>query len=242
MDAQTDPKRELAFLREQMHASDQKIARLQNALDNCEDRLESSSLTAMLHAANLERDLLNTVIMRQVDSNSVSLQAVILDQQETIRQAADPQTLRWQRGQATPTAYWDAEIRQAYLDDLLRRSPVPADPKLMRDVIEGRLSPGERYDQWRRIRTGDLRLVVGSRSAVFAPMRDLGLIVLDEEHEPSYKQQQTPNYHARDVAVRLARLTGATCILGSATPALESAYRAERGEYYHGLSVVTFTF
>ena len=102
MDAQTDPKRELAFLREQMHASDQKIARLQNALDNCEDRLESSSLTAMLHAANLERDLLNTVIMRQVDSNSVSLQAVILDQQETIRQAADPQTLRWQRGQAPP--------------------------------------------------------------------------------------------------------------------------------------------
>ncbi len=121
MDAQTDPKRELAFLREQMHASDQKIARLQNALDNCEDRLESSSLTAMLHAANLERDLLNTVIMRQVDSNSVSLQAVILDQQETIRQAAHPQALRWQRGQATPTAYWDAEIRQAYLDDLLRR-------------------------------------------------------------------------------------------------------------------------
>ena len=98
-------------------------------------------------------------------------------------------------------------------------------------VMHSRLSPGERYDQWRRIRTGDLRLVVGSRSAVFAPMRDLGLIVLDEEHEPSYKQQQTPNYHARDVAVRLARLTGATCILGSATPALESAYRAERGEY-----------
>jgi primosomal protein N' (replication factor Y) len=98
-------------------------------------------------------------------------------------------------------------------------------------VMHSHLSPGERYDQWRRMRAGDLRLVVGSRSAIFAPVRNLGLIVLDEEHEPSYKQQQTPNYHARDVAVELARLTGATCVLGSATPALESAYRAERGEY-----------
>ncbi|MEW6580506.1 MAG: hypothetical protein AB1435_15110 [Chloroflexota bacterium] len=121
MDTQTDLKRELAFLREQMHASDQKIARLQNALDDCEDRLESSGLAAMLRAARLERDQLNTVIMRQVDSNAVSLQAVILDRQETIRQAAGPQALRWQRGHSTPTAYWDAEIRQAYLDDLLRR-------------------------------------------------------------------------------------------------------------------------
>jgi len=90
MDTQTDLKRELAFLREQMHASDQKIARLQNALDDCEDRLESSGLAAMLRAARLERDQLNTVIMRQVDSNAVSLQAVILDRQETIRQAAGP--------------------------------------------------------------------------------------------------------------------------------------------------------
>ncbi len=121
MDTQTDLKQELAFLREQMHASDQKIARLQSALDTCEDRLESSGLAAMLHAARLERDQLNTVIMRQVDSNALSLQAVILDQQEAIRQATSPQALRWQRGHATPTAYWDAEIRQAYLDDLLRR-------------------------------------------------------------------------------------------------------------------------
>ncbi len=98
-------------------------------------------------------------------------------------------------------------------------------------VMHSHLSPGERYDQWRQLRSGDLRVVIGSRSAVFAPVRDLGLIILDEEHEWSYKQDKIPHYHAREVAVRLAGLAGATCILGSATPDLESAYRAERGEY-----------
>ncbi|HHX64353.1 MAG TPA: primosomal protein N', partial [Chloroflexi bacterium] len=98
-------------------------------------------------------------------------------------------------------------------------------------VMHSRLSPGERYDQWRRIRAGELCLVVGSRSAIFAPVRDLGLVVLDEEHEPSYKQARAPRYHAREVALQLCRIRGATCILGSATPSLESAYRAERGEY-----------
>jgi primosomal protein N' (replication factor Y) (superfamily II helicase) len=98
-------------------------------------------------------------------------------------------------------------------------------------VMHSHLTPGERYDQWRQLRAGDLRLVIGSRSAIFAPLRNLGLIVLDEEHEGSYKQDQTPHYHAREVAVRLAKLVGATCILGSATPDLESTYRVERGEY-----------
>ena len=103
-------------------------------------------------------------------------------------------------------------------------------------VMHSHLSPGERFDQWRQLRSGDLRLVIGSRSAIFAPVHNLGLIVLDEEHEWSYKQDKTPHYHAREVAVRLAKLTAlnsapATCILGSATPDLESAYRAERGEY-----------
>ncbi len=98
-------------------------------------------------------------------------------------------------------------------------------------VMHSRLSPGERYDQWRRLRAGELRLVVGSRSALLAPLRDVGLIVVDEEHESSYKQEHTPRYHARDVAVHLARLSGATCILGSATPDLDTAYRAALGEY-----------
>jgi primosomal protein N' (replication factor Y) len=97
-------------------------------------------------------------------------------------------------------------------------------------VMHSRLTPGERYDQWRRVRAGELRLVVGARSAIFSPVPDLGLIVLDEEHEWTYKQDRAPMYHARDVALELSRLTGATVILGSATPSLESAYRAERGE------------
>lgn len=98
-------------------------------------------------------------------------------------------------------------------------------------VFHSGLSAGERYDQWRRIRAGELRLVVGARSALFAPIPRLGLIVLDEEHEWSYKQDSTPRYHARDAAVQLAQVCGATCLLGSATPALESAYHVERNEY-----------
>ena len=87
------------------------------------------------------------------------------------------------------------------------------------------------YDQWRRVR--NWRVCAwwsGARSAIFSPVRNLGLIVLDEEHEWTYKQDRSPMYHARDVALQLGRLTGATVILGSATPSLESAYRAERGQ------------
>lgn len=98
-------------------------------------------------------------------------------------------------------------------------------------VVHSHLSPGERYDQWRRMRAGELRLAVGSRSALFSPLAQLGLVVVDEEHEGSYKQERTPRYHAREVAVRLSRLAGATCILGSATPSLESSYRADQGHY-----------
>jgi primosomal protein N' (replication factor Y) len=98
-------------------------------------------------------------------------------------------------------------------------------------VIHSRLSLGERYDTWRRIRAGDVDVVIGPRSALFAPLRRLGLIVIDEEHEGSYKQAQTPRYHARQVAVKLAELAGAMVIMGSATPDLVSYYRAQRGEY-----------
>jgi primosomal protein N' (replication factor Y) (superfamily II helicase) len=93
------------------------------------------------------------------------------------------------------------------------------------------LSDGERYDQWQRIRRGDVNVVVGTRSAVFTPLSNIGLIVVDEEHDGSYKQDESPRYHGRDVAVVRARSAGALIVLGSATPSLESYYNAQNGRY-----------
>jgi primosomal protein N' (replication factor Y) len=100
-------------------------------------------------------------------------------------------------------------------------------------VLHSRLSPGERYDQWRGVREGRYPLVVGARSALFAPLDRLGLIVIDEEHEPSYKSDTAPRYHAREVAETLARMSGATLILGSATPSFETLEKARAGAYEH---------
>jgi primosomal protein N' (replication factor Y) len=93
------------------------------------------------------------------------------------------------------------------------------------------MSEGERYDTWRRARQGDIKIVVGARSALFTPFPRLGLIVLDEEEDTSYKQKRRPYYHTREVAEELARRTGALLILGSATPTLESTLRAQEGRY-----------
>jgi len=93
------------------------------------------------------------------------------------------------------------------------------------------LSDGERHDQWQRIRNGDVDLVIGTRSAVFAPCDRVGLIVVDEEHDASYKQDESPRYHARDVAIVRAQKAGALVVLGSATPSLESYYNALSGKY-----------
>lgn len=98
-------------------------------------------------------------------------------------------------------------------------------------VLHSRLSDGERHDEWHRIRAGQADIVVGARSAVFAPLRRLGLIVVDEEHEPSYKQEEAPRYNARDVAVMRGRLEKCVVVLGSATPAIESWSNAKRGKY-----------
>ena len=98
-------------------------------------------------------------------------------------------------------------------------------------VLHSELSVGERHDQWWRLREGDARVAIGARSAVFAPLADLGLVIVDEEHEAAYKQDESPRYHARDVAVMRARLEGAVALLGSATPSLESSANARAGKY-----------
>ena len=98
-------------------------------------------------------------------------------------------------------------------------------------VLHSRMTDTQRLEMWTRVRSGRARVVVGARSAVFAPVAELGVIVVDEEHEPSFKQGSTPRYHARDVAVVRARSAGALCILGSATPSLETWRNAQTGRY-----------
>jgi primosomal protein N' (replication factor Y) (superfamily II helicase) len=98
-------------------------------------------------------------------------------------------------------------------------------------ILHSGLSAAERAEQWHRIRRGEARVVAGTRSAVFAPVSDLALIIVDEEQDSSYKQEETPRYHARDVAVMRAKMAGAVVVLGSATPSLESYYNAKKGKY-----------
>ena len=98
-------------------------------------------------------------------------------------------------------------------------------------VMNSRLSPGERFDQYERARKGLIDVMIGPRSALFTPFPNLGLIVIDEEHEPTYKSEQTPRYHARETALRRAQTEGASVVLGSATPSMEAMYRAKNGEY-----------
>ena len=98
-------------------------------------------------------------------------------------------------------------------------------------ILNSRMSPGERFDQFERAKSGEISIMVGPRSALFTPFANLGLIIIDEEHEPSYKSEVVPRYHARETAIYRASLTGATVILGSATPSLEAYSRAVNGEY-----------
>jgi primosomal protein N' (replication factor Y) len=98
-------------------------------------------------------------------------------------------------------------------------------------ILHSAFGDAERADQWRRIRSGQARVVVGTRSGVFAPVQNLGLLVIDEEHDGSYKQQETPRYHGRDVALVRAKQAGAVAVLGSATPSIETRFNAEQGKY-----------
>ncbi len=99
-------------------------------------------------------------------------------------------------------------------------------------IMNSRMSEGERYDQWERALNGSCQVMIGPRSALFAPFSHLGLIIIDEEHENSYKSENTPRYHARETAEARARLCGAKVVLGSATPSMESAHRAACGAYH----------
>ena len=99
-------------------------------------------------------------------------------------------------------------------------------------IMHSRLSAGERYDQIRtRAKAGEIDVMIGPRSALFTPLPDLGLIVIDEEHETSYKSEQVPRYHARETAIKRAEIEGASVVLGSATPSMEAMYRARKGAY-----------
>jgi primosomal protein N' (replication factor Y) (superfamily II helicase) len=98
-------------------------------------------------------------------------------------------------------------------------------------ILHSNLSTGERFDEWRRIRRGQARIVIGTRSAVFAPLKNIGLLIVDEEHDGSYRQHEAPFYNGRDVAVVRANFGGATVVLGSATPALETFHNAHSGKY-----------
>nr|WP_294668259.1 primosomal protein N' [uncultured Blautia sp.] len=98
-------------------------------------------------------------------------------------------------------------------------------------VINSRLSQGERYDQFKRAKLGEIQVMVGPRSALFTPFEKLGLIIIDEEHEASYKSENSPRYHARETAIHRAEMEGAAVVLGSATPSMEAYYRAKEGQY-----------
>src|SRR5262249_34437434 len=98
-------------------------------------------------------------------------------------------------------------------------------------VLHSHLSEGERHDEWHKIHSGRARIVIGARSAIFAPLKNLGLIVVDEEHETTYKQEEAPRYHARDVAVVRAKIEQCAVVLGSATPSLETYHNAASGKY-----------
>src|SRR6202035_5180582 len=98
-------------------------------------------------------------------------------------------------------------------------------------VMHSHLSEGERHDEWHKLHSGRARIVIGARSAIFAPLKNLGLIIVDEEHETTYKQEEAPRYNARDVAVVRAKIEKCAVVLGSATPSLESYHNATTGRY-----------
>lgn len=131
-----------------------------------------------------------------------------------------------QRGKQSIVLVPEIFLAQHIVERLLQRLP-----ENCAVVLHSKLTPTERRKAWLKVRRGEARVVIGPRSALFAPCQDLGLVILDEEHEWTYKNEQTPRYHARETAETLCRYAGATLVLGSATPSVESWDRCERGAY-----------
>jgi primosomal protein N' (replication factor Y) len=189
---------------------------------------------------------------RDLPSSSVPVEAMLNDvQREMMLQIAasvharkfQPFLLHGVTGSGK-TAVYIAAMRRALdagLSSLLLVPEIGLTPAMLAQLrytfgdqvalLHSGLTGTERTAQWHRIRRGEAHVVVGTRSAVFAPIADLALLVIDEEHDTSYKQAELPRYHARDVAVMRAKLVGATIVLGSATPSLESWANAQRGKY-----------
>jgi primosomal protein N' (replication factor Y) len=135
-----------------------------------------------------------------------------------------------QRGRGAMVLVPEISLTPQTVERFRSRFAATGDPQIVA-VLHSHLSDGERHDEWHKIRDGRARIVVGARSAVFAPVANLGLIVVDEEHEHSYKQEETPRYHARDVAVVRGQIERAVVVLGTATPSLESYSNALKGKY-----------
>lgn len=200
------------------------------------------ALSAMIPAARRERDLPGWTADENAANHDLTLSS---EQQESVRAITqDPETLYYLRGQTgsgktevfLQSARWVLDqgrqviylVPEIALTWQLRETLVQRFGPLVA-VLHSRLTPAQKLKEWRRIQTGEARLVVGARSAVFAPVTTPGLFILDEEHEGGYKSSNTPRYHARQVALWLAAKTGAKVVLGSATPSLEAVQLMRSG-------------
>jgi primosomal protein N' (replication factor Y) len=211
-------------------------------------RLEARGLV-VIHRRRVERDpFAQGTAARRMERHAVTLTAEQTAAFDVLRRLAEARAfecalLHGVTGSGKTELYLRlADLVRASGRGVLLLVPeialTPAVAALFRATFGGRvaiqhsgLSDGERHDQWHRIRRGDVDVVVGTRSAVFAPVASLGLIIVDEEHDGSYKQEETPRYHGRDVAVVRGRQAGALVVLGSATPSMESFHNAQTGRY-----------
>ncbi len=232
----------------------QKAPRQAQALRVCRQRgiIEASVLEKLVPRASL-RALLNKGYLRlsAPPSQHLSSSLALSAEQQTALTALEPQLKKKQFGVSLlhgVTASGKTEIYMQAIQKTLDsgRQAIMMVPEIALTrhlqqlyqarfaglaVLHSQMADGERYQSWQRVKAGQAEVVLGTRSAVFAPLPRPGLFILDEEHETTYKQEETPRYHAREVALFRAKQEGATVILGSATPSLESYYRAVKGEF-----------